>query len=462
MIDNEKKLPELYSCNVGIIGLGYVGLPLAVEFAKNKNCLLSGNLTERKVIGFDINQKRIKELRSGIDNTKEVDSTELVNLKDMEFTSDYKKLLLTEVFLVTVPTPIDSFKKPDLSLIKKANSIIAKILKERKNQNINNLDLSKKLTCPVIIYESTVFPGVTEEICAKQIQEEAGLQFNKDFFCGYSPERINPGDHKHRLTSIIKITSGSCDEASEWISKFDGSIIDAGIYQAPTIKVAEAAKVIENAQRDINIAFVNELSIIFSNLGLDTLDILKAAETKWNFLPFKPGLVGGHCIGVDPYYLTSKSEQEGYKPKVLLSGREINDSMGKLIVERIIKKMVLKGMNIKNSKALVLGLTFKENCPDIRNTKVLDILKTFEEYQVNCDVVDPHLEFFNLSEELKLKVNFFEKCPNKADYSVVVLAVAHKEFLEITYSNWESLIKNDGIFFDIKGIIPRELNPIRI
>ena len=460
----KKNLPKLYSCNVGIIGLGYVGLPLAVEVAKNKKCVLSGKSTNRKVIGFDINKKRIKELQSGFDNTKEVDSLELQNLKEIEFTSDYKKLLFTEVFLVTVPTPIDSFKKPDLSLIKKANSIISKILNERKNQNIENRVqfLNKQSTCPVIIYESTVFPGVTEEICAKQIQVETGLQFNKEFFCGYSPERINPGDQKHRLTSIVKITSGSCDETSKWVSMFYGSIIDAGIYEAPTIKVAEAAKVIENAQRDINIAFVNELSIIFSNLGLDTLDILKAAETKWNFLPFKPGLVGGHCIGVDPYYLTSKSEIEGYRPKVLLSGREINDSMGKLIVERIIKNMVLKGMNIKDSKVLILGLTFKENCPDIRNTKVLDILKTFEEYQVNCDVVDPHLSFFNLSKELKLKINCFKSCPKKGDYSAVILAVAHKEFLEISLNNWGELIKIDGLFFDIKGIIPRELNPIRI
>ncbi len=460
----KKELPKLYSCNIGVIGLGYVGLPLAVEFAKNKTCLLSGNLINRNVIGFDINLQRINELQAGIDNTKEVNSKEILNLENIEFTSNYQKLFSADVFLVTVPTPIDSFKKPDLSLITKANSLIAKILKERNAQNLNKDGsfINKKFICPIIIYESTVFPGVTEEICAIQIQEETDLKFNEDFFCGYSPERINPGDQNHRLTSIVKITSGSTNKSAEWIAKFYGSIIDAGIYQAQTIKVAEAAKVIENAQRDINIAFVNELSIIFDKLGLDTLDILKAAETKWNFLPFKPGLVGGHCIGVDPYYLTSKSEQEGYSPKVLLAGREINDSMGKIIVERIIKNMVSRSMNIKETKVLIMGLTFKENCPDIRNTKVFDILKTFEEYNIKCDIVDPYLKFFNLSDELILKYKFFDKCPEDKIYSAVVLAVAHREFLEISCDSWKNLIINEGLFFDVKGIIPRQLNPIRI
>ncbi|MDH5598882.1 MAG: nucleotide sugar dehydrogenase, partial [Cyclobacteriaceae bacterium] len=333
---------------IAVIGLGYVGLPLAVEFGK-----------KRKVIGFDINQKRIDELQSGMDRTLEVEKEELKEAKYLEFASDLEKLKEASIFIVTVPTPIDSFKSPDLTPLKKASESVGKVLKAGD----------------IVIYESTVYPGCTEEDCVPILERESGLTFNQDFFCGYSPERINPGDKVHRLPSIKKVTSGSTEEIAEKVDQLYKEIIVAGTHKASSIKVAEAAKVIENSQRDLNIAFVNELSLIFSKMGIDTNEVLEAAGTKWNFLPFKPGLVGGHCIGVDPYYLTYKAESLGHHPQVILAGRRINDNMGMHVANSVVKLINKKGMAIKGAKALVLGITFKENCPDIRNSKVIDVIR---------------------------------------------------------------------------------------
>ena len=400
--------------------MGYVGLPLAVEFGKI-----------REVIGFDINSKRIDELHAGKDRTKEVETEELKEAKRLTFTDNPDLLKNVDINIVTVPTPIDEFKKPDLAPLINASKLVGKYLNKGNK----------------VIYESTVFPGCTEEVCVPILEKESGLLYNKDFFCGYSPERINPGDKEHRLPTIIKVTSGSTPEVAEEVDDLYREIITAGTHKVSSIKVAEAAKVIENSQRDVNIAFVNELAMIFDRLGIDTSEVLEAAGTKWNFLPFKPGLVGGHCIGVDPYYLTYKAESIGYHPQVILSGRRINDNMGIYIASKIVKLMNKNGNPIKGGKALVLGITFKENCPDIRNSKVVDVIEELIDFGINVDVYDPLAD----KQEVKVEYNI-DLIPNPhGKYHAVVMAVSHNEFktLEI-----DKLKNGHGIVYDIKSFLP--------
>ena len=440
----EEQLPLNNNCNLAIIGLGYVGLPLAIEFSKKRLCLLTGKELDRNVVGFDINEERLNELSRGIDRTNEVSSENLKKASSLRFTSNVKELIDIDVFIITVPTPIDSYKKPNLDPLIKATETVAIALSKRK-----------KASMPVVIYESTVYPGVTEEICIPLIEEKSFLSINKGFFCGYSPERINPGDKSHRLTSIVKVTSGSNKTSAVWIDEFYGSIIQAGTYLAPSIKVAEAAKVIENTQRDINIALVNELSIIFNKLGIDTLDVLKAARTKWNFLDFKPGLVGGHCIGVDPYYLTFKAQELGYYPQVILAGRYINDHMAEWIVQQLIVRMARNKVQIGGTEVLILGFTFKDNCPDYRNTKVLDIVNGVINYGMKPIIVDPLIDSEDVKDYLELDISkdiIFEK-----KYSAVIVAVAHEQFKAIETSQWKSLIGKEGILIDIKGIVLLDL-----
>ena len=453
-------LPDLYNCTVAVLGLGYVGLPLCVEIGKRQKCNLTGKNLERRVIGFDVDISKITDLRKSLDKTKQISKETLKELSFIEFEFETKKLSEADVFIVTVPTPIDESNIPDLSFVKRASNIVGCALKDR-----SNTFKSFEYSTPVVIYESTVYPGVTEEICVPIVEKESNLKINssssnKSFVCGYSPERINPGDNKRTLRNIVKITSGSSPESAEWINKFYGSIISAGTFKAKSIKVAEAAKVIENTQRDINIALVNELAIIFKHLNIDTLDVLEAAKTKWNFLDFKPGLVGGHCIGVDPYYLTFKSQQLGYYPQVVLAGRRINDKMGSWIIDQLVLSMARKSVSIGGSNVLVLGLTFKENCNDIRNTKVIEMIKALKNFNINVDVVDPIIDcnYANKVYDLNVK-NQIEKSNY---YDGVILAVAHDEFLNFEVKDWRSLIKKNGIFVDVKGVLPRELNTIRI
>ena len=451
---NMKNFPDHKTSTIAIIGLGYVGLPLAVEFAKSNE---KNQIKNRKVIGFDINDERLAELNSGFDRTNEIGEDELNQADSLTFTNNIRDLDEANIFIVTVPTPINTDKTPDLKPIKSASVTVGKILKSKSRKGIKK--------SPIVIYESTVFPGATEEICIPIIEKESGLLFNesesgKGFFCGYSPERINPGDTKHTIKKIIKVTSGSTPEAAFWVDKLYKSIIDAGTHLAPSIKVAEAAKVIENTQRDINIALINELSIIFQLIGIDTLDVLNAAKTKWNFNHYVPGLVGGHCIGVDPYYLTHKAESVGYTPEVILSGRKINDAMGSKVAKNLIKAFTDKGIEVSGSKVLILGICFKENCPDIRNTKVFDLVKTLEKYISKIEIVDPIANSAETQEVYKRNIKNIIN-PNKA-YSVVVCAVGHNEFQELNKKEWSNLLKENGLFFDIKGIIPRELNPIRL
>ena len=441
-------LPSVYNCEVCVIGLGYVGLPLAVEIAKSKLCKFTSKEIKRNVIGFDISLKRLNELKKGYDITRELSKEEIID-SQIFFTNNPEEIINTDLFIITVPTPIDIAKQPDLRAIKSATRTIGEVLKKR----------IKKLS-PLIIYESTVFPGATEEICIPIIEELSNLKINKDFFCGFSPERINPGDKKYKLDKIVKVTSGSDSESSEWIDNFYKSIISAGTFKAKSIKVAEAAKIIENTQRDLNIALINELTIIFNKLNIDTLNVLEAAGTKWNFFKFKPGLVGGHCIGVDPYYLTYKSEIEGYTPEIVLAGRRINDSMSKWVVEKLIINMVQKGMVIKNAKILVLGLSFKENCTDLRNTKVVDLIKHLESYKTKVEVADP-----NVSEdeaELLFKLKIQNEIPKNKKYSAIIIAVAHDKFKKLNNNEWEKLIETDGIIFDLKGLLPQSMNVLRI
>jgi UDP-N-acetyl-D-galactosamine dehydrogenase len=382
--------------NIAVIGLGYVGLPLAVEFGK-----------KRKVIGYDINTTRIAELNEGHDRTEEVSNDELKEANHLHFTSNLADLKDCAYFIVTVPTPIDQHKKPDLTPLEKSSAAIGSILKQGD----------------IVIYESTVFPGCTEDVCVPILEKESGLKFNEDFYCGYSPERINPGDKEHRVATIKKVTSGSTADIAEEVDSLYGEIITAGTYKASSIKVAEAAKVIENSQRDLNIAFVNELSKIFHKMNIDTHEVLEAAGTKWNFLPFSPGLVGGHCIGVDPYYLTYKAESLGYNPQVILAGRRINDGMGAYIANRVMKLLTKKGI-IVNSRILVLGITFKEDCPDIRNSRVIDVIEELQDYGVKVEVYDPHADKLEVKEEYGLGlINEPE-----GEYDAVVLAVKHKAF----------------------------------
>jgi UDP-N-acetyl-D-galactosamine dehydrogenase len=405
---------------IGIIGLGYVGLPLAAAFASKYH-----------VIGFDINTKRVDELNSGFDATNELSNEQLKAVfgTSLKLTTTLADIAQCNTFIVTVPTPVTSSKSPDLTPVVKATESVAEVLKKGDT----------------VVYESTVYPGVTEDICVPILEEKTGLKFNSDFFVGYSPERINPGDKKHTITKITKVVSGSTPETLKELSALYGSIIEAGIYEAPTIKTAEAAKVIENTQRDINIAFVNELSIIFSKMGIDTNEVLKAAGTKWNFLNFFPGLVGGHCIGVDPYYLAFKSEELGYTPEMILAGRRINDSMPTFIVSQIVKQLMKQNKNSQNASALILGATFKENCPDLRNSKVVDVHQELSEYGFQVEVYDPEADA-----EVFVKEYGFEKreaLPTNK-YDVVILAVSHDCFKTI---NPKELIVNEGVVFDVKG-----------
>jgi UDP-N-acetyl-D-galactosamine dehydrogenase len=416
---------------VSVIGLGYVGLPLAVEFSKYY-----------EVVGFDISKKRVSELLDGIDSTLEVESA-LLQSSNMIFTDDLNLIKDATIYIVTVPTPITNNKQPDLTPLIKASETVGKVLKKGD----------------IVIYESTVYPGCTEEDCVPVLEKNSGLKFNKDFYCGYSPERINPGDKERTVTKITKIVSGSTPEIADKIQDIYGKVITAGTFKASSIKVAEAAKVIENTQRDINIAFVNELSLIFSKMGLDTLEVLEAAGTKWNFLPFKPGLVGGHCIGVDPYYLTHKAESLGYHPQVILSGRRINDGMGQYVANQIVKLMIKKNQQVQNAKVLVLGITFKENCPDIRNSRVIDIISELKEFGCEVDVFDPWASIDEVKHEYGITmIKTFEMITfNK--YSAVVVAVGHNEFKEIKFERIRSL---ETIFYDLKGLYSKELSDGRL
>lgn len=418
-------MEQLAAKTIGVIGLGYVGLPLAVEFGKKLN-----------TVGYDIHEQRITELKQGIDRTLEVDAEELKQATKLTYSATLEDLSACDIYIVTVPTPIDRFKKPDLTPLTKASEALAKV--------INKGD--------IVIYESTVYPGATEEHCIPIIERESGLVFNQDFFAGYSPERINPGDKEHRLVNIKKVTSGSTPEIAEVVDQLYASIIVAGTHKASSIKVAEAAKVIENTQRDLNIALVNELALIFEKLGIDTLEVLEAAGTKWNFLPFRPGLVGGHCIGVDPYYLTHKAQEIGYRPEVILAGRRINDRMGSYVAERLIKLMVQKKIHIAEAKVLMLGLTFKENCPDLRNTKAIDIIEELQAWGVQVDIYDPWIDPAEAAHEYGVEV-LTEK-PNTT-YDGVVLAVAHQQFMSWKKQDLDSLCKPAAVVVDVKSAFPK-------
>ena len=441
--------------------MGYVGLPLAIEFSKKIKCSHSNKIFERNILGFDINEKRLSELKSGHDSTNEVERVLLKKTHNLSFTSDVSQLFSADVFIITVPTPIDKVKNPDLSFLEKATATVGKALKGRTKINSKRNNFS----APIIIYESTVYPGATEEICIPILEKESNLKLNskdphKGFFCGYSPERINPGDKEHKISSITKVISGSDEESTLWINSLYSSIINAGTYIAPSIKVAEAAKVIENTQRDLNIALINELAIIFKKLGIDTLDVLEAASTKWNFMKFKPGLVGGHCIGVDPYYLIHKASEVGYHSQVILSGRKINDEMSDWVAEQLILELVKKNFKISESKIIVLGLTFKEDCPDLRNTRVVHLIRKLSSYGTELDIVDPIAD--KKMAQKMYGLNIKNEINTKSKYSAVLLTVSHRQFIDFKKEDWENLIDHNGIFMDLKGIIPRELLPFRL
>lgn len=413
---------------IGVIGLGYVGLPLAVEFGKIID-----------VVGFDINQLRIDELKKGIDRTREVDPDELMSASHLSYSSDTATLRSANYFIVTVPTPVDEYHVPDLRPLQSASKTVGSVLKEGD----------------IVIYESTVYPGCTEEICIPILEKTSGLKFNQDFFAGYSPERINPGDKQHRLPTIKKVTSGSTPEIAEKVDQLYKRIIKAGTHKASSLKVAEAAKVIENSQRDLNIAFVNELALIFQRIGIDTHEVLEAAGTKWNFLPFRPGLVGGHCIGVDPYYLTYKAESIGYHPEVILSGRKINDNMPIYIANDVIKLMAKNELPIHGGKVLVLGLTFKENCPDIRNSKVVNVVRELASFGTQVDIFDPHADAHEVKHEYDLELL---KTISKK-YHAVILAVGHKEFSSI---NLDQIKEPNAVVYDVKGFLDKSLVTARL
>jgi len=442
-------LPSLSNCTVAVVGLGYVGLPLAVEFSKQEVCCRTGSLLKRRVVGFDIDNQRLSDLREGIDRTNELTSEELQAVPHLEFTNDPERLVDCDVFIVTVPTPIDSAKRPDLKPLVTASVTVGSALKLRRSNR-----------AAVVIYESTVFPGATQETCVPILEQESGLIFNKDFFCGYSPERINPGDGNRKLTNIIKVTSGSTSESAAWVDSFYASIIEAGTHLAPSLMVAEAAKVIENTQRDLNIALVNELAIIFKLMSIDTLDVLEAAGSKWNFLPFKPGLVGGHCIGVDPYYLTHKAEQLGYHPQLVLAGRRINDGMASWVAELLVLALAQRRESIVGNNVLVLGLTFKENCPDLRNTKVIELIRSLERYGMSVQVVDPLVDQQEASREFDVSV--LPTIPFDVRYGAVVAAVAHRQFVNLSSDKWQQLLKPAGVLLDLKGIAPRGFGALRL
>jgi UDP-N-acetyl-D-galactosamine dehydrogenase len=418
--------------SIAIIGLGYVGLPLAVEFGK-----------KFQTLGFDINERRVNELRKGIETTLEVEPAELAEAIKLSYSTNIEDLKQANIFIVTVPTPIDEHRQPDLTPLIKASETLGKVIKRGD----------------IAIYESTVYPGATEECCVPVIEKVSGLKFNVDFFVGYSPERINPGDKEHRLTTIKKVTSGSTPEVAEFIDQLYSSIITAGTHKATSVKVAEAAKVIENTQRDLNIALMNELTIIFNKIGIDTEDVLKAAGTKWNFLPFRPGLVGGHCIGVDPYYLTHKAESLGYHPEVILAGRRINDGMGPYVVGQLVKHMLKRKIQVDGAKILLLGLTFKENCPDLRNTKVIDIIKELREYNIEVDVHDPWISAEEAEHEYQVSPI---AAPEQGAYDAVIVAVAHSQFKEMGAARLRRFGKTEHVLYDLKYVFNKEESDIRL
>lgn len=434
---NNKIVPN---ARIAVIGLGYVGLPLAIEFGKRYD-----------VLGFDISEERVKELSSGEDRTQEADMEALKSVIELRgkgkkntglhFSFDKDDLRAYNTYIITVPTPIDQFKAPDLRPLLKASEMIGTVLKKGD----------------LVIYESTVYPGCTEEDCVPQLEKASGLKFNKDFYCGYSPERINPGDKINTLTKIKKVTSGSTPEIASRVDDLYRSIITAGTHKAPNIKVAEASKAIENAQRDVNISFVNELALIFDRIGIDTHDVIEAAGTKWNFLKYSPGLVGGHCIGVDPYYLAHKAESLGYHPEVILSGRRVNDNMGQFVANKVVKLMIGKDHKIRGSRALIMGITFKENCPDVRNTRVVDIYHELKQFGLEVDVYDPWADVEEVEGEYGLKI--LNKIDKSVVYDAIVVAVAHNEFLEFDY---EKVKRNNGVIFDSKACLPRELVDARL
>ena len=417
---------------LAVIGLGYVGLPLAVEFGK-----------KRSVIGFDIHEARIESLRQGVDRTLEVDSTELAEAKGLQFTCHPEDLSRANVYIVTVPTPIDDFKQPDLTPLIRASETIGRVLKKGD----------------IVVYESTVYPGATEEDCVPVLEKVSGLKFNVDFFAGYSPERINPGDKAHRVSTIKKVTSGSTHEISLLVDALYQEIIVAGTHRASSIRVAEAAKVIENTQRDVNIALINELALIFNRMGIDTEAVLQAAGTKWNFLPFRPGLVGGHCIGVDPYYLTHKAQSIGYHPEIILAGRRLNDSMGAYVVSQLVKAMTRRRIHVQGARVLVMGLAFKENCPDLRNTRVVDIVNELREYNVEVDVYDPWVDVAEAQHEYGITP---VDTPRPGQYDAIVLAVAHRQFAEMGPAAIRALGKSQHVLYDLKYILPADQSDLRL
>ena len=408
---------------IALIGLGYVGLPLAVEFGK-----------KREVVGFDTNQPRINDLKDGIDSTLETTPEELKDAIHLSYTTNLEDIKDCTIFIVTVPTPIDKHKRPDLTPLEKSSEAVGSILKKGD----------------IVIYESTVYPGATEEVCVPILEEKSGLTFNKDFYCGYSPERINPGDKEHRVTTIKKVTAGSTPEIATEVDELYQEIITAGTHKASSIKVAEAAKVIENTQRDVNIALINELSLIFNKLDIDTESVLEAAGTKWNFLPFRPGLVGGHCIGVDPYYLTHKALEVGYNPEMILAGRRLNDSMGSYVADQVSKLMTKKRIHIVDANVLIMGLTFKENCPDIRNTRVVDLVEEFESFNFNVDIYDPWVNKDEVVYEYNIRPI---DAPIEGKYDAILLAVAHDEFKELSLDQIKSFGKDSHVLYDIKYLL---------
>ena len=418
---------DINNTKIGVIGLGYVGLPLAVEFGK-----------QLPVVGFDINAARIAELQAGKDSSLEVEAHELKEATGLTVSTDAKSLDACNFYIVTVPTPIDRHKRPDLSPLLGASHTVGKTLKKGD----------------VVVYESTVYPGCTEEDCVPILERESGLKFNQDFFVGYSPERINPGDKQHRVTNIVKVTSGSTPEVADYVDAVYRRVITVGTHKASSIRVAEAAKVIENTQRDVNIALINELALLFHRMGIDTLEVLEAAGSKWNFLPFRPGLVGGHCIGVDPYYLTHKAQEIGYNPEIILAGRRINDNMGAHVAERVVKMMTRRRVPVVDAKVLVLGLTFKENCPDIRNTRAIDIVHELEGYHAQVDIYDPWAN----PEEVKHEYNGLTLIPQLRNglYDAVIVAVSHRQFLEMGTQAIRKLGKPNHVLFDVKGILPAD------
>jgi len=423
---------NIQDVRLAVVGLGYVGLPLAVEFGK-----------QREVLGFDINVRRIEELRAGNDHTLEVAGPELAEARHLRYSSDPAELAAANVFIVTVPTPIDQYKQPDLTPLERASETIGRILKRGD----------------IVIYESTVYPGATEEVCVPVLERISGLKFNEDFYAGYSPERINPGDKQHRVSTIRKVTSGSTPEVADLVDALYRQIITAGTHKAPSIKVAEAAKVIENTQRDVNIALINELALIFNRLGIDTLDVLQAAGTKWNFLPFRPGLVGGHCIGVDPYYLTHKAQSIGYHPEIILAGRRLNDSMGGYVVSQLVKAMTKRRIQVQGSRVLVMGLTFKENCPDLRNTRVVDIVRELKEYSIDVDVYDPWVDPAEAQHEYGITP---VSRPQSAAYDGIILAVAHEQFASMGAAALRALGKPEHVLYDLKYVLAAGESDLRL